>query len=197
MDHEPDAIAGCRRRTRSSVISKHTVVASACIGSTYPLSSEKPAPLNPKADTSLRFLPPNGPTWSTFGPARAARAAVDILPEPPADLEAAADEPGARSPILPSCAPSGCIGDARGCIGVHGKPPALGVLPELDPLQDVAAWHRLPEQHLGVHLEAAGLGVIASQPSARATWRPPTWRPPTWRPPALMSCPSSTGRASA
>ena len=49
---------------------------------------------------------------------------------------------------------------------------AVDVLPELDQLQDVAAWHRLPEQP--ADLEASGLGVMASLPSARATWRPPS-----------------------
>lgn len=65
---------------------------------------------------------------------------------------------------------------------------------ELDPLQDLAAWHRLPEQPAALDaadLDAARLGVMASQPRARATWMPPRSRP-RW-----MSCPSSIARTSA
>ena len=91
-----------------------------------------------------------------------------------ADLEAAADEPGARSPILPSCAPSGCIGGAWGCMGSGPRwtsCPSSTARPGQS-CQEAAAV--LPEQHLGLgaiararHLEAA------EQPAPRWERRQP------------------------
>lgn len=97
------------------------------------------------------------PSACRSGDLRAARAAVDVLPEldhlqdvaavhflaeQPADLEAAADEPGTRSPILPSCAPSGCIGGASGVHWGALEAALAGILPELD--RPTALWPELP-----------------------------------------------------